>query len=218
MTDHSPTAQPSPIVYVIDDDVSVRTALADLLDSVGLNVCVFGSTREFLEHDMADVPGCLILDVRMPGQSGMAFHEQMHHHGLQLPVIFITGHGDIPMGVRAIKQGAIEFLSKPFREQDLLDAIHQGIRLDCVRREEAIHTQELLSRWATLTPGERTVMALVVQGQLNKQIAAALHLSEITVKVRRGNIMRKMHANTFADLVRLADKIYALQATQSSGQ
>jgi FixJ family two-component response regulator len=211
MTTHNTTSPNATIVYVIDDDASVRAALEDLLQSVGQDVRVFESTQAFIDHGVKDVPGCLVLDVRMPGQSGMAFHAQMQTLGIDLPVIFITGHGDLAMGVKAMKQGAIEFLAKPFNEQDLLDAIHAGLDKDKARREVLLTHQALQARWAQLTPGEQHVMRLVVQGQLNKQIADALSLSEITVKVRRASVMRKMQVKTLADLVRLADQVFAFQ-------
>lgn len=198
---------PAPIVYVVDDDASVRAALEDLLSSVGLQVRAFGSTREFLAHDRAPAPGCLVLDVRMPGQSGMDFHRQMERLGVQLPVVFITGHGDIAMGVEAMKNGAIEFLTKPFKDQSLLDAIHRGIEQDRARRAQAADAAALQARWASLTPGEQEVVRLVVQGQLNKQVAAQLDLSEVTVKVRRGHAMRKMQADSLAELVRIAARL-----------
>lgn len=198
---------PAPIVYVVDDDASVRAALEDLLSSVGLQVQAFGSTREFLAHGMAPAPGCLVLDVRMPGQSGMDFHRQMERLGVQLPVVFITGHGDIAMGVEAMKNGAVEFLTKPFKDQSLLDAIHRGIEQDRARRAQAADAAALQARWASLTPGEQEVVRLVVQGQLNKQVAAQLDLSEVTVKVRRGHAMRKMQADSLAELVRIASRL-----------
>lgn len=208
MNTRSPIAPADqPIVYVIDDDHSVRAALEDLLASVGLQVQSFGSTREFLNHQAADAPGCLILDIRMPGQSGMDFHRQMADFGVRFPTVFITGHGDIAMGVEAMKNGAIEFLTKPFRDQDLLDAIQHGIEKDRLRRQEEAAASELQRRWMSLTAGERDVMQWVVRGLLNKQIAATLNVSEITVKVRRGQAMRKMEAKTLADLVRMSDKI-----------
>ncbi|CAM3784368.1 Nodulation protein W [Pseudomonas reidholzensis] len=200
---------PQPIVYVIDDDSSVRAALADLLASVGLEVRVFASTRAFLAHPREDAPGCLVLDVRMPEQSGMDFHRQMEGLGLHLPVVFITGHGDIAMGVKAIKTGAIDFLTKPFRDQELLDAIQLGIERDRQRRQRDAAAAELGSRWRLLSEGERQVAGLVVQGLLNKQIAHQLHLSEVAVKVRRAHVMRKMQARSLADLVRLLERLPA---------
>jgi len=196
-------------VYVVDDDRSVRDALADLLASVGLEVRAFGSTQELLRTGVADAPGCLVLDVRMPGQSGLDFQRQMAGLGIQLPVIFITGHGDIAMSVKAMKNGAVEFLTKPFNDQDLLDAIQQGIDADRSRRRDAQALAGLRARWSSLAPGERDVMNLVVQGLLNKQIAAKLSVSEITVKVRRGHVMRKMQADSLADLVRISDRLQA---------
>ncbi len=204
-----PPAEPAPIVYVVDDDASVRAALEDLLASMGLQVRAFASTQAFLDHPRDDVPACLVLDVRMPGQSGLDFHRSMADLGLQLPVVFITGHGDIAMGVNAIKAGAIEFLTKPFRDQELLDAIHKGIALDRERRREGEALGELQSRWHTLSVGEREVVDGVVRGRLNKQIAADLGVSEITVKVRRAQVMRKMEARTLVDLVRMYDRLQA---------
>lgn len=195
------------IVYIIDDDSSVRAALEDLLASVGLQSACFGSTMEFLKHKMADAPGCLVLDIRMPGQSGMDFHRQMTELGIQLPTIFITGHGDIAMGVQAMKNGAIEFLTKPFRDQDLLDAIQHGIEINRVARAEHAISAQLQKRWNSLSAGEKQVVQLVVQGQLNKQIAATLNISEVTVKVRRGAAMRKMETSSLADLVKISEKL-----------
>lgn len=193
------------IVYLIDDDQSVRAAIEDLLASVGLSTRSFASTRQFVDEERSDQPGCLVLDVRMPGQSGLDFQRQMKSLGIHLPVIFITGHGDIPMSVRAMKEGAIEFLAKPFDEQALLDAIHQGIERDRTRREKEAVLVDLRARSCALTAGEREVMDLVVQGLTNKQIAARLALSEISVKVRRGHVMGKMRAESLAELVRLHD-------------
>ncbi|RML49573.1 LuxR family DNA-binding response regulator [Pseudomonas amygdali pv. morsprunorum] len=199
-----------PIIYVIDDDLSVRSSLEDLLASVGLRSLLFGSTKEFMEASRPDAPGCLILDIRMPGMSGLDFQEHMAKSGIFLPVIFITGHGDIPMSVRAMKAGAIEFLTKPFREQDLLDAIQQGLAQDRSRRQSAAIEARLQRRHASLNQGEQQVMALVVSGLLNKQIAAQLNVSEITVKVRRGSVMRKMEADSLADLVKFAERLKEL--------
>ncbi|NYF22375.1 FixJ family two-component response regulator [Xanthomonas sp. JAI131] len=202
-----PLSEQRPVVYLIDDDASIRAALEDLFASVDLQVHAFGSSREFLQHPLADAPSCMVLDIRMPGQSGMEFHRQLLETGLNLPTIFITGHGDIAMSVEAMKNGAIEFLTKPFRDQDLLDAIQHGIARDRERRQREAALAELRGRWATLTPGEQEVTRLVVQGLLNKQVAARLQLSEITVKVRRGQAMRKMKAGSLAELVRLAERI-----------
>lgn len=205
----APAAEPAPIVYVVDDDPSVRAALEDLLASMGLQVRAFASTQAFLEHELEDTPACLVLDVRMPGQSGLEFQRSMGSLGLQLPVVFITGHGDIAMGVNAIKDGAIEFLTKPFRDQELLDAIHKGIELDRLRRREGEALGALQQRWDSLNAGEREVVDGVVRGRLNKQIAGDLGVSEITVKVRRAQVMRKMGARTLVDLVRMYDRLQA---------
>ena len=195
------------VVFVIDDDASMRAALEDLISSVRLDVRLFASPQEFLHSDPQDVLGCLVLDVRLPGMSGLTFHKELARAGIPLPVIFITGHGDIPMSVRAMKAGAIEFLTKPFHEQDLLDAIYAGIERDRVRRRGASIVVELRERYAALTERERQIMALVVIGRANKQIAAELNLSEMTVKVHRGQVMRKMKAPSLPDLVRMADQV-----------
>ena len=208
---------PMPVVYVVDDDSSMRAALEDLLASVGLQVRAFASTREFLASALDEAPGCLVLDVRMPAQSGMDFQRQMPAMGIALPVVFITGHGDIAMGVTAIKRGAIEFLTKPFRDQDLLDAIQHGLELDRERRERDAATSELRGRWLSLSEGEREVTRLVAQGLLNKQVASRLNLSEITVKVRRANAMRKMQAQSLAALVRITTKLENLPGPTETG-
>ena len=204
------TAEAEALVYIVDDDASVRAAIEDLLASVGLCVRAFGATREFLDHWQRQPPAgpaCLVLDIRMPGQSGMDFRRQMLEMGLKLPTIFITGHGDIPMSVEAMKTGAIEFLTTPFRDQDLLDAIQQGIALDRQRRALDAGEQALRACWQSLSPGEQEVVVGVVRGLLNKQIAADLGVSEITVKVRRGQAMRKMQVRTLADLVRALERL-----------
>jgi FixJ family two-component response regulator len=200
-------SEQQPVVFVIDDDPSVRAALAGLLRSVGLEVRPYGSTQEFLQSERPDAPGCLVLDVRLPGRSGLDFQRELGESGIQLPVVFITGHGDIPMSVRAMKAGAIEFLTKPFHDQELLDAIHLGIERDRARRREAAAFAGLQERFASLTAREREIMALVVTGRMNKQIAADLEVSEITVKVHRGQVMRKMRAKSLAELVRMADQL-----------
>ena len=195
------------VVFVIDDDPSMRGALEDLVGSVGLQVRPFASPQDFLQSKLPDAPGCLVLDVRLPGMSGLAFQKELARLGVALPVIFITGHGDIPMSVRAMKAGAVEFLTKPFHDQELLDAIHAGIERDRERRREAVLVAELRERYTTLTERERQIMALVVVGRANKQIAAELDLSEMTVKVHRGQVMRKMHAGSLPELVRMADRL-----------
>jgi FixJ family two-component response regulator len=198
-------AADNPIVFVIEDDPSMRVAVQDLIASVGLDVLAFATPREFLQASRPDVPACLVLDVRLPGASGLAFQQELARSGVLLPVIFITGHGDIPMSVRAIKAGAVEFLTKPFRDQDLLDAIHAAIERDRAQRREAAALEDLRRRFAILTPREREIMALVILGRLNKQIAAELGVSEVTVKVHRGQIMRKMRARSLPELVRMGD-------------
>jgi FixJ family two-component response regulator len=200
-------AADGPVVYVVDDDPSVRAALAGLLGSVGLNVSLFDSTQAFLESTLPDMPGCIVLDVRLPGLGGLDLQRELARMGNHLPIIFITGHGDIPMSVRAMKDGAIEFLTKPFRDQELLDAIHQGIERDRARRQEAGAVAGLQERFASLTAREREIMAHVVTGRMNKQIAGDLDVSEITVKVHRGHVMRKMGARSLAELVRMADRL-----------
>jgi FixJ family two-component response regulator len=200
-------SEEQPVVFVVDDDQSVREVLASLLRSVGLEVQSFGSTQEFLQSKRADAPGCLVLDVRLPGRSGLDFQRELAESGIHLPIVFITGHGDIPMSVRAMKAGAIEFLTKPFHDQELLDAVQLGIERDRARRRNAAALAALRQRVDALTPREREIMALVAAGRLNKQIAADLGVSEITVKVHRGQVMRKMHARSLADLVRMADQL-----------
>lgn len=198
----------APVVYIVDDDRSVRASLEDLLASVGLRSLLFASTRDFVLGERPDAPACLVLDVRMPGMSGLDFQEEMTSLGIRTPVVFITAHGDIPMSVRAMKAGAVEFLTKPFRDQDLLDAIQQGIARDRAQRRENRARQELQQRYSSLSDGERKVMDLVVRGLLNKQIAGQLGVSEVTVKVRRGQVMRKMSADSLADLVRFSERIH----------
>jgi FixJ family two-component response regulator len=192
-------------VYVIDDDPSIRRSLDTLLRSVGLDVHSYSSAPEFMHAERADVPGCLVLDVRLPGMSGLTFQQELANRGIDLPIIFLSGHGDIAMSVRAMKAGAAEFLTKPFDDQALLDAIHAAIERDRVRRRDLARLAELKSRYSTLTEREREVMQLVIAGQANKQIAAGLKLSLVTVKVHRGQVMHKMKARSVVELVRMAD-------------
>jgi FixJ family two-component response regulator len=194
-------------VFVIDDDASMRRSLDTLLRSVGLDVHLFSSAQEFMQAERPDAPGCLVLDVRLPGMSGLAFQQELAKAGIALPVIFLTGHGDVPMTVRAMKAGAAEFLTKPFDDQVLLDAIHAAIKGDHARRRDAASLAELRGRYRVLTEREREVMKLVVTGRVNKQIAADLGLSLVTVKVHRGQVMRKMRAKSVAELVRMADRL-----------
>ena len=194
-------------VFVIDDDVSVRDALKDLFESIGLNVRVFATTGDFLRMRRSDTPCCLVLDVRLPGQSGLDFQRQLNEAAIRVPIIFLTGHGDIPMSVRAMKEGAVEFLTKPFREQDLLDAVQLALERDRAVLEEDRLVAILRQRHAGLTPREQAVMALVVAGRMNKQIAGEIGTSEVTAKVHRANMMRKMEATTLAELIVMAGKL-----------
>jgi len=196
-----------PIVFVVEDDSSMREALIDLITSVGLLVEPFKSAREFLEHRRLDAPACLVLDVRLPGLSGLDLQRELVRTEAPIPIIFITGHGDIPMSVRAIKEGAVEFLAKPFRDQDLLDAIQHALEIDRAARQERSMVAEVRRRYESLTKREREVMKLVVSGLLNKQIAGELGSSEVTVKMHRGQVMRKMKAQSLVQLVRMAEKI-----------
>lgn len=195
------------LVYIVDDEEPLRNAISSLLRSVGLQVASFAAVAEFLAQQRRELPSCLLLDVRLQGVNGLDFQAELNREGVALPIIFMTGHGDIPMSVRAMKAGAVDFLAKPFRDQDLLDAIHAALGRDRERRQRDQALNGLAARYATLTPREREIMALAARGLMNKQIAGEVGTSEITVKIHRGNAMRKMEARTFADLVRMAEAL-----------
>ncbi|MGA2190829.1 MAG: response regulator transcription factor [Steroidobacteraceae bacterium] len=196
-----------PTVFIVDDDGGVRRAVQDLVESIGLRAEAFATGQEFLNKKRTPNPSCLVLDVRLPQMSGLDFQRNLADLGMQIPIIFITAHGDIPMSVRALKSGAVEFLTKPFRDQDLLDAIQQALQRDRAAREQQDEVHELHGRYLSLTARERAVMRLVVAGMLNKQIAAEIGISEATVKIHRGNVMQKMQAGSIIELVRIVDKL-----------
>ena len=200
-------SEAEPTVFIVDDDAPLRESLRNLIRSVGLRVELFASAQEFLQSRQPDAPSCLVLDVRMPGLSGLDLQKQTSEAGLEIPIVFITGHGDVPMTVRAMKAGAVEFLTKPFRDQDLLDAIQQALERSRKAREQKAATKQLRQRFALLTPREREVMERVVAGLLNKQIGAELGTSETTVKIHRHQVMEKMGAGSLPELVRMADRL-----------
>jgi FixJ family two-component response regulator len=215
---HEPASAGEPIVFVIDDDASIRRALTNLFQSVGLEVEVFGSTPEMLQSKLSDVASCLVLDIRLPGLSGLDFQTELAKANIHIPIIFMTGHGDIPMTVRAMKGGAVDFLTKPFRDQDMLDAVVTAIERDRKRREVGKIVANLQALFETLTPREREILALVASGLMNKQTAAEIGLAEITVKIHRGHIMKKMGARSLADLIRMAETLGIRRTKPSGGQ
>jgi FixJ family two-component response regulator len=206
-TSYEPVVAKEPIVFIVEDDASIRRGLSNLFQSVGLGVEVFGSGSEMLQSKLPDVASCLVLDVRLPGQSGLDFQAELAKANIQIPIIFMTGHGDIPMTVRAMKGGAVDFLTKPFRDQDMLDAVAMAIERDRKRREADRNVADLQTHFETLTSRERDILALVSSGLMNKQVAAELGLAEITVKIHRGHIMKKMGAKSLADLVMKAETL-----------
>jgi FixJ family two-component response regulator len=203
----NPSTEQLPIVFVVDDDASMRNSLSRLFQSLGLQVKIFASANEFLKSPRPDAPSCLVLDVRLPGLSGLDFQSELAKANIDIPIVFMTGHGDIPMTVRAMKAGAVEFLPKPFRDQDMLDAVQLGLERDRNRRRSATDTSKLKASFSSLTPREQEVMGYVTSGLMNKQIAGEMRVSEITVKIHRASVMRKMGAKSLAELVRMADAL-----------
>jgi FixJ family two-component response regulator len=201
------TSSDTPTVLIIDDDSRIRAAMQCLLKTVGLHSESFATPQDFLRHRLPDGPSCLVLDMRLPGMSGLEVQDKLNEAGIQIPIIFITGHGDIPMTVKAMKSGALEFLTKPFRDQDLIDAIHQALKREGERQQQQHETRELKQRYETLTMREREVMGLLVSGMLTKQIASRLGISEVMTQIHRGQVMHKMHANSPVELGRLAEKL-----------
>jgi FixJ family two-component response regulator len=215
---HEPANAREPIVFIIDDDASIRRALTNLFQSVGLDVVAFGSAPEMLQSKLPNVASCLVLDIRLPGVSGLDFQIELAKANIHIPIVFMTGHGDIPMTVRAMKGGAVDFLTKPFRDQDMLDAVVAAVERDRKRREVEKIAANLQTLFGTLTPREREVLALVASGLMNKQIAAEIGLAEITVKIHRGHTMKKMGARSLADLIRMAETLGIRRAKPSGVQ
>ncbi|WP_407154191.1 response regulator transcription factor [Bradyrhizobium sp. STM 3557] len=215
---HPSAKSASSVVIIVDDDAGLRASLDSLFRSVGLETRLFGSPGELLGGSLPDIPGCIVLDVRLPGVSGLDLQGQLARHGIRYPIIFMTGHGDIPMSVRAMKAGAVDFLSKPFRDQDMLDAVTAALARDAQSRAEAAAQDDIRAQYETLTAREREVMGHVTAGLMNKQVAGLIGLSEITVKIHRGNVMRKMGVRSFADLVRKAEALGISQSRKTTGQ